>query len=45
LNGKIFLQTEEIDLGEISVPETGVKIALSCRNAALALETARLTVL
>ena len=45
LNGKIILQLEEIDLGEIAFTDSAAKVALFCRDSALAFETARLTVL
>ncbi len=45
IDGKIFLQLEEFDLGAISVSADKAKIALFCRNSAVALEMARLTIL
>ncbi len=42
---KIFVQLEELDLGEISVTNSKAKIALLCRNAQAAFEMIRLTVL
>ena len=45
LNEKIFLQLEDVELGAISLSDGKSKIALFCRNAGIAIETARLTVL
>lgn len=45
LNEKIFLQSEEFDLGEISFNNRQAKIAIFCRNSTVALEMARLTIL
>jgi hypothetical protein len=45
LNGKILLQLESIDLGEILLTDSPAKVALFCRNSAVAFEMARLTVL
>jgi GH43 family beta-xylosidase len=45
LNEKIFLQLEDFDLGAISLTNDKAKIALFCRNATVALEMTRLTVL
>jgi len=45
LNEKIFVQSEESDLGEIPVSAKKLKVAAFCRNCRAAFETIRLTVL
>jgi hypothetical protein len=45
LGGKIFLASEEFELGEISLTENRARIAVFCRLSGVALEMVRLTVL
>jgi hypothetical protein len=45
LGGKMILQSEEFELGEMSVPEPPAKVALFTGNSSVAFEMIRLTIL